>query len=405
MRSTPLLYLLLISATGCLADDPKGDEEELLDDSKADSQLRPTDHGPIAFDTPAHAVLSGNERYHAWTFELSSDARVDLTTSYSLLGQRRTDTVLYLYKFRDSTMSWGPYIARNDDYGSTTYSKLERDLGIGRYRVLVKGHLASTLGKFKVTVGCDGAGCEPADPDACVFGDTYWQLTDMPWLQVINTMDLTAANLSQLSPVDRQRVVRAVKESSHTDVTTPEEALARVDQGEMNVTWIAEPLAQRMFVAFEYGAGDNSYGAIFNRTDDSRATSIHDGDLYNCNVKRETCLLPDDWSAMRADPAYVRTSTRVVTQASQLTGVAVQQALGAFRQSYEDVTTVAEGLSMVDGNELNVVTFRHAATGTLVDVFEYGAGDTSVGAIYLQGTTTFAGVINDLAIENCTLFQ
>jgi hypothetical protein len=38
-------------------------------------------------------------------------------------------------------------------------------------------------------------------------------------------------------------------------------------------------------------------------------------------------------------------------------------------------------------------------------VFENGVGDTSVGAIYLQGTKTFAGVINDLSIENCTLFQ
>jgi hypothetical protein len=402
---TPMFCALLMISAGCLGDDPKGDEEELLDDSKADSQLRPTDHGPIAFGTPGHAALSGNERYHAWTFELSGDARVDLTTSYSVLGQRRTDTVLYLYKFRESTMSWGPYVARNDDYGSTTYSKLERDLGIGRYRVLVKGHLASTLGKFKVTVGCEGAGCEPADPDACVFGDTYWQLTERPWLQVINEMDLTAANLATLSPLDQQRLVRAVHESSHTDVTTPEEALMRVDQGEVNVTWISEPAAQRTFIAFEYGAGDNSYGAIFNRTDDTRATSIHDGDLYNCAVKRETCLLPDDWSAMRADPTYVQTSTRVVTQASQLTGIAAQQAIGAFRQSYEDVTTVAEGLSMVDGNRINVVTFRHTPTGTLVDVFEYGAGDTSVGAIYLQGTTTFAGVINDLAIENCTLFQ
>lgn len=60
---------------------------------------------------------------------------------------------------------------------------------------------------------------------------------------------------------------------------------------------------------------------------------------------------------------------------------------------------------MVDSNERNVVTFRHAATGTRLDVFEYGAGGSSVGAIYLQGTTTFAGVINDLSIENCALFE
>lgn len=402
---TPMFCVLLISAAGCLGDEPKGDEEELLDDSKADSQLRPTDHGPIPFGAPGHAALTGNERYHAWTFDLSGDAQVDVTTSYSVLGQRRTDTVLYLYKFRDSTQSWGPYVARNDDYGSTIYSKLERDLTAGRYRVIVKGHLASTLGKFKVTTGCEGDGCLPLDPDACLFGDNYNDIAGNPALHVISQLQLTAANLAMLNPVDRQRVVRAVHESSHTDVTTAEEALERVDQGEINVTWIAEPVAQRQFVAFEYGAGDNSYGAVFSKTDDSRATSIHDGDLYNCVVKRERCMLPDDWSAMRADPTYVRTSTRLVTQASQLTGIEVQQALGAFRQSYEQVTTVAEGLGMVDSNELNVVTFRHAPTGTLLDVFEYGAGDTSVGAIYQHGTATFAGVINDLAIENCTLFE
>ncbi len=404
MRTSVFCALLMIS-TGCLGDDAKGDEEELLDDSKADSQIRPTDHGPLLYGTPAHAVLTAGERYHAWTFDLSNDAHVELTTSYSLLGQRRTDTVLYLYKFRDATNSWGPYIARNDDYGSTTYSKLVRDLGAGRYRLLVKGHSATTLGKFKVSAGCDGDGCIPLDPNGCLFGDNYNDIPGNPALHVISHLDLTAANLAMLTPLDRQRVVRAVHESSHTDVTTAEEALLRVDQGEMNITWIAEPAAQRQFVAFEYGAGDSSYGAVFSKSDDSRATSIHDGDLYNCVVTRETCMLPDDWSAMRADPTYVRTSTRLVTQASQLTGIAVQQALGAFHQSYQDVTTVAEGLAMVDSNELNVVTFRHTPTGTLLDVFEYGAGDTSVGAIYLQSTTTFAGVINDLSIENCALFR
>ncbi len=402
---TPMFCALLMISTGCLNDEGKGEEEELLDDSKADSQLRPTDHGGLDFAAPVHSAISASERYHAWTFDLSQDAHVELTTGYSVLGQRRTDTVLYLYKFRAETNSWGPYIARNDDYGSTIYSQLKRDLGAGRYRVLVKGHSATTLGKFKVTAGCDGDGCIPFDPNGCLFGDNYNDIPGNPALHVISELDLTAANLAMLTPLDRQRVVRAVQESSHTDVTTAEEALGRVDQGEINITWIAEPAAQRQFVAYEYGAGDSSYGAIFAKTDDSRATSIHDGDLYNCVVKREACLLPDDWSAMRADPTYVRTSTRVVTQASQLTGIAIQQALGAFRQSYEGVTTVAGGLAMVDSNELNVVTFRHAPTGTLVDVFEYGAGDTSVGAIYLQGTTTFAGVINDLSIENCALFQ
>ncbi|MBA3453713.1 MAG: hypothetical protein H0T42_11530 [Deltaproteobacteria bacterium] len=400
---TPVFCALLLAATGCLGDESKGDEEELLDETKLDSHLRPTNHGAIPFATPAHAALAGNERYHAWTFELSGDARIDATTSYSVLGQRRTDTVLYLYK--EGPTGWGAYVARNDDYGSTTYSQLRRELGAGRYRVLVKGHLASTLGKFKITVGCDGDGCTPVDPDGCLFGDNYNDIPGNPALEVINHNLITAATLSNLSAVDQQRLLRAVHESSHTDVTTPQEALMRVDQGEVNVTWIAEPAAQRMFVAFEYGAGDNSYGAIFSRTDDTRATSIHDGDLYNCAVKRETCLLSDDWQQLKTDPAFTTESMRVVTAANQLTGIAATQAIGAFQQSYEDVTTVAAGLANVDDNKLNVRAMRHLATGTRLDVYEYGAGDTSVGMIYLAGTLTRAGVINDLAIESCTLFD
>jgi len=393
--------LAVVAATGCL-EAGKPDEEELLveDGGKADSQRKPTEHGEIAFGTPELSALTASERYHAWTFELSGDARVELTTSYAVRGQRRTDTVLYLYK--ESPRGWGAYIARNDDYGSTTYSKLVRELGAGRYRALVKGHLASTMGKFKLTALCDGPGCAEA---SCVFGTTYGELFAQPALTVVNQRVITPATLPMLNAEERQHVVDAVRQSSHTDVTTPEEAIMRVDQQEMNVVYVAEPAAQRMFVAFEYGAGDNSYGAIFSRIDGAMVTNIHDGDLEHCAVKRETCLLSEDWSELRSDPAFTRTSTRVITAASQLTGIESQQALDTFVHSYgADVTSVADGLALADGNQLNVVAFTHVATGTQVTVFEHGAGDTSVGVIYYTGELRRAGTIDDLYIGNCTLF-
>src|SRR5688572_11614759 len=78
MRSFLFSAVIAISATaaGCL-DQGKADEEEpdILDESKADSQLKPTYHGDILFATPAHAAIQGNERYHAWTFGLSGDAK------------------------------------------------------------------------------------------------------------------------------------------------------------------------------------------------------------------------------------------------------------------------------------------------------------------------------------------
>jgi hypothetical protein len=389
----------MVCAVGCVADD-KGPEEELLEEGKADSHRKPTDHGTIVFGVPAISALTADERYHAWTFELSDDARVDLTTSYAVRGQRRTDTVLYLYK--EGPTGWGSYIARNDDYGSTTYSQLVKNLGAGRYRALVKGHSATTLGKFKLTVGCDGAGCAST---SCVFGDTYRDIFENPALTIINQRKITPATLPMLNDVERQHIVDAVKQSSHDDVTTPEEAIARVDQQEINLIYMVEPAAQRMFISLEYGAGDNSYGAMFSRTDGSMVTNIHDGDLENCTVQREVCLLSEDWYEMRMDPAFTRTSTRVITAASQLSAVESAQALDTFKHTYgDDVSSVTEGLSNADGNELNIVAFTHAATGTQVTVFEHGAGDTSVGVIFYAGEVRRAGTIDDLYIGNCTLF-
>jgi hypothetical protein len=398
------LVFVAIASVGCVgAGDGKGEEEELLDDTKDDSQRKPTDHGAIAFDTPELSALTATERYHAWTFELSGDASVTMTTSYAVKGQRKTDTVLYLYK--EGANGWGSYIARNDDYQDKVYSQLVRELGAGRYRVLVKGHLASTLGKFRITVGCAGDGCKQVDQNACVFGETYGDIESAAALEKINELVLTAANLDTLSAADQQKVVLAVQQSSHTDVTTPQEALSRVDQQEINVTFLLEPLARRSFMAFEYGAGDNSYGAIFERSSGDMVTSIHDGDLLNCTVQAETCLLPEDWGAMRNDPAFLRTASRIVKKASELDALGTQQALEVFRHSFDDVTTVADGLTRIDRGELNVVSFTHGATGTRLTVFEYGAGDTSVGGVFFDGTTQLAGRINDLFIEGCTFFQ
>jgi hypothetical protein len=396
-RSCVLAVLAGISLVGCM--DDKGAEEELPPDGKDDSFRKPTDHGLIEFGAPATSALTATERFHAWKFELSDTATVDLTTSYALRGQRRTDTVLYLYRETDGT--WGPYIARNDDYGSTTYSRLVRELPPGRYRAIVKGHLESTVGKFKLSASCTGPGCEPG----CVFGSTYHEAFTAPSLQKINSQVITAANLDTLSASLQNMLVRAVHESSHTDVTTASEALTRVDQEELNLTFFAEPAARRTFVAFEYGAGDNSYGAFFEKRSGERASAIHDGDLYTCTAQRETCLLPEDYGSMKSDPSFTRNAVRAVTSATQLSAAETAQAAIAMPIVYGQPTTVADGIAQADMGTINVATYTHVATGRAVTVLEWGAGDTSVGTMFHGATTNVAGIIDDLYIDGCTLFR
>lgn len=411
MRSLALSFVLLTlpSAIGCMSDEADKGEEEELDllstDSKADSFRAPTWHGEVAFGVPQDAVLQDDERHHAWWFDLSGEAQVDMTTTYTVRGQRRTDTVLYFYKQLPNG-NWGSYIARNDDYGNTTYSQIKKTLGAGRYRVLVKGHNASTEGKFRLNVTCAGAGCQPAAPsDACLFGTTYGELIENPNLGISQRIKITAATLGQYDAKMRDFIVRAVQQSSHTDVTTAEEALERVDQEEINYNMVTDSTGRRTYAALEYGAGDNSYGAVFDYFTGEIATQIHDGDLYECTPKPQTCLLPETWYEMRQDPAYPQVSRTIVTNPADLTGVTAQQALKTFQQSYDDVTTVAEGLERVDQNEVNVYVFKHAASGALFDVIEYGAGDTSVGSIFFKGTADRAGQMEDQDILSCRFFE
>ena len=402
MRAYKLSVFLGVGlvASACVSDDKGPEEESPPDGSKEDSFRAPIDHGAIAFGTPATSALTADEHFHAWTFELSGDAKVDLATSYAVAGQRKTDTVLYMYK--EGPTGWGAFIARNDDAGSSVYSKLSKQLGAGRYRALVKGHLASTTGKFKLTADCTGSGCTP--PPTCLFGATYGDIASNPALTNNAHQVINAATLATYSAEQKRRLVVAVQQSSHTDVMTPEEALAAVDQMEINLDYITEGSSRRQFAAYEYGAGDNSYGAIFDNVTGTLVSSIHDGDLESCTVRRETCQLPEDYQVMKTAPAFTHGTARVITAATQLSATERAQADVTLKRIYGASTSVEQGIAMADGHRINVQLYRHTASGRDLTVIELGAGDTSVGAIFYGTTTDRAGVIEDLFITGCTLF-
>ena len=389
---------------GCLDEDDKGDEADVPTegDGKADSQRAPTDHGALAFGVPALEAITDAAKFHAWQFELSGDAAIDAFTTYAVRGQRRVDTVMYLYK--EGPSGWGAYVARNDDDGSRVYSRIKRTLGQGRYRVLVKGYAATTRGRFAVELDCAGAGCAPP-AGACVFGTSYRSAFETPALVAQGTLVLSLTQPAQISPFDHARIVTAVQQSSHTDVSTWEQAIARVDGGEINRTFLIEPAGQRTFVAYEYGAGDNSYGAIFDHHSGALVASIQDGDLAGCSVAAETCLLAPTYPALRVDPAYGVLADRYITSESQLEPREVVQALATVRAVRGDnVVSFAQALTMVDPGSLRFTTLLHLATGTELVAVEFGAGDTSVGRIYYGLSLQVAGQISDGSIEACSWF-
>jgi hypothetical protein len=354
-----------------------------------------------AFGAALPAQITATEGFHAWTFTLSGDAALELTTGQSGPG-RGPDTVLYLYK--KTATGWGSYIARNDDNGASNFSRIAKNLGTGEYRALVKGLTSRTRGKFAFKVGCVGAGCAAPLPPGCLFGATFNDArSGNP--SVRNQVESMFTSPDGMLEIDRQRVILALHESSHVDVTTIEEAFAAADQHTINIFRFWEPLAARTYTAIEYGAGDNSYGAIYYWNTTERVSSIHDGDLYDCTVTAQTCLLGSTYNDLRSGAAATVVSKKVVKSAAELSGVAADQALAAIRVAYADATSLANGFTKIDAKTLNVTTFKLAETGALVDAYEYGAGDNSYGEVFKGGTLEVAAAINDGDFYGCSVLR
>ena len=376
----------------------KGAEDPLPDEGKLDSFARPTEHGVLPFGMMANGGLTATAKYHAWTFSLTGDAKVHMYTQPQLTSRMTVDTVLYLYK-KGASGTWGSYIARNDDDGASLWSSLLKNLKAGEYRVLVKGYSAQTYGLFAVTADCEGAGCAAAPAPACFFGTTFGELLENQGYTITGDRQLQATDW--LSPLDQQRIVLAVQQSSHTDVTTVAQAFAAVDQQVIRRVDVYDATGGRAFVAFEYGAGDNSYGAVFAYGSTTIVSKIHDGDLEACTARAQVCRLGGDWYSTRTSADFAAGSSRVVTAAGQLSGVDATDALAAIRVAYPEATSLANGLTRIDGGRLNVIDLTHTASGTKLRTFEYGAGDNSYGAIYQAATTTRLSSIVDGTYYDC----
>jgi hypothetical protein len=129
---------------------------------------------------------------------------------------------------------------------------------------------------------CHDAGT-PAPPEpSCLFGEQFHDIRTNPALQLAS--DIWIRSVAGLTALERQQILVAVQQSSHDDVTTPEQALERVDQMEIRFIAIHQLATDRNFVVYEYGAGDNSYGAFFPSDSAEVLASIHDGDLLNCQT-------------------------------------------------------------------------------------------------------------------------
>jgi len=391
------------STTACLDDADKGAEDDALGDidvAKDDSFAQPITHGTVGYGVPANSALTRTARFHAWEFDvlLPGSTPTALLVGPQAENDPAVDTVLYLYK-QQANGRWGSYIARNDDAGGEVWSALSKTLTNGRYRIIVKGYTATTYGKFSVLLSCKRPGCTPPEP-TCAFGDTFAGLDRQRFAYGPSQALTSAVGLDDLT---RAQIVRALQASSHTDVTTAEQAFQRADGGVINRLELRDWFAVRRYFAYEYGAGDNSYGAIFDERDLEPAAEIHDGDIAACQVPLATCIFGGHYD-LAAEPDLSVTAELTITAATTTTAQVRAQILAAAQLYLPTVTTMADLFGRVTDNEVRRVDVTHAPSGRQYSFFTFILGDHRFGAAFVKNTTTMAVEIEDDVYARCAAF-
>ncbi|MBX3274226.1 MAG: proprotein convertase P-domain-containing protein [Sandaracinaceae bacterium] len=118
----------------------------------------------------------------------------------------------------------------------------------------------------------------------CVFGRFYRQSFG-PEVPLVVRWQRTLRHGDALDATEAAQVIRAVRETAHDHVTTLEEAFAVVDEGIVHQTSFWDASNRRAFVAYEVGAGDNSFGAYFPVGSAEPVARIVDADIYDCAVR------------------------------------------------------------------------------------------------------------------------
>jgi subtilisin-like proprotein convertase family protein len=278
-----LLALLSLSIPACDADATAKDEPEALatGDGKFDGGGW-TEHGAIGFDDgAATAVLGKSTPFHRWTFELSAAAELDLRTKAN--GDGAVDTVVYL--FQQQGDAW-VQVGVDDDSGYGALSRLRGSYDAGSYAVVVSGYRRSTKGRFGLTAGCTGAGCEPAapEPDAsCLLGGTLPELfANAGYPAVEFTLVLPDTTVVPERAAQVQEAGRIVFGES-LDVA---EVLERVDGQQIRRTVVQRMVSGAHYSILELVVGDHTRGVVFRGDTTTVVAEIDDSIFTGCTLVR-----------------------------------------------------------------------------------------------------------------------
>ncbi|MFZ5469569.1 MAG: hypothetical protein ACOZIN_09040 [Myxococcota bacterium] len=134
-------------------------------------------------------------------------------------------------------------------------------------KMSLSGKLAVELAK---SLKLAGVGAGPKNGE--VFADFLERMTTE------SEKTFTGASQVRSSLLEKQIIAAAL--ASEYEVSTLAEVFASVDEGQIEVRQLKDPASGEKFVAIDFGAGGNTYGAVFRAGQTKPVAAVHDSDLY-----------------------------------------------------------------------------------------------------------------------------
>jgi hypothetical protein len=207
-------------------------------------------------------------------------SKADMTKALKgLTGTEKALTDVF-FKFIDHRdFKAGAQVTKGDIQRAVTYAKTsliaKYDLnGNGLSDAEVKK--MSLTGKLAVSLAKE---LKAAAAKASVLDTAGSFLELKQQAQQLSRTTLTAG--ATVGPLLKEQLITACHQSTYTDVRTLADAFAAVDQGEFVITELKDKKTGKLYTAIDYGAGDSTYGAVFEKGSATVAKSIHDGDLMD----------------------------------------------------------------------------------------------------------------------------
>lgn len=340
-----------------------------LDSGKTDAIDRVTDRGALTFDEARTGAFTEDLEFHG--YRLSARAGAELRLGITQRGTARAlDTTLFVFGPAIDGRFGTEAIAFDDDGGWGRQSRLS-DLVLdegGEYLVVVGTHDARGRGHYRLQATCRSEDCSALGPvDEC-----------HPFVghRILDCVDAQVADAQgdpESPPLDRVDAL---------ELCTEGEAL-----GPMFDELCVDPSLP--FCSAGFDAFAQSMGPVCREALEPFAVQCVFGETFRAAL-RSPDLVVGDRRVLRVD------DVRTELEAAQV--VAALVAVG-----HDDVTTLEGAFARADRGEIQRAELWDRTSARPYVVYEFGAGDTSVGAFFALESADAVAVISDGFLERCSV--